>query len=298
MANEHLYAALHAAGIDADDLAVAVRVDTKTVERWLAGRTPHPRHRRTVARALNRPEHQLWPELTPNPTEDDGDEHGRRPNHPTVRLGDLLGAYPSSSHPDALDALTVLAAAEQRIDLLDETLIHLLSRPDITDLLSDQAGGGCQIRILIAHPDSTWMTSQDVLPTDWAPATSRADQQPDLPYWKDPQTLKRLESERAHGYLTPLLEHPGITAREYLAPRFNTIIRADDQMLTTLHLFQQPQSDAPLLHLKRRTHDDLFDRFASHYDTLWNHARITLQPDPATYPHPMNDPDRYLPLRP
>lgn len=113
------------------------------------------------------------------------------------------GGYPSSSHPDAPDPVTLLAVAEQRIDLLDETLIHLLARPDITDLLSDKAGGGCQIRILIAHPDSTWMTAQDVLPTDWAPATF-----PRRPTAR-PSVLERPTDPQTPGVRTrPRLPHP------------------------------------------------------------------------------------------
>src|SRR5207244_13422196 len=45
MANERLRSAMAKAGKDIANLADATAVDPKTVQRWLAGRVPHPRHR-------------------------------------------------------------------------------------------------------------------------------------------------------------------------------------------------------------------------------------------------------------
>src|SRR5437764_11936667 len=61
MANERLRTALADARVDADQVAEATRVDPKTVQRWLAGRVPHPRHRWKVSELVGQEEGYLWP---------------------------------------------------------------------------------------------------------------------------------------------------------------------------------------------------------------------------------------------
>ena len=74
MADTNLKNALRQAGMTPEEFAEIVRVDPKTVQRWVAGTTtPYPRHRATIARALDLTEHQLWPDDTsPTPGAQDG----------------------------------------------------------------------------------------------------------------------------------------------------------------------------------------------------------------------------------
>jgi hypothetical protein len=62
MANEQLRAVLVDGGVRRIDVAEALRVDPKTVDRWVAGRVPHPRHRSALAELLGLDEAHLWPE--------------------------------------------------------------------------------------------------------------------------------------------------------------------------------------------------------------------------------------------
>src|SRR4030081_3349898 len=66
MANERLRAAMAKAGKDILSLACATEVDPKTVQRWLAGRVPHPRHRWAIASILDEEEGHLWPSARPD----------------------------------------------------------------------------------------------------------------------------------------------------------------------------------------------------------------------------------------
>ena len=43
------------------DVAEALRVDSKTVQRWLAGRRPQPQHRWALADLVGLHEADLWP---------------------------------------------------------------------------------------------------------------------------------------------------------------------------------------------------------------------------------------------
>lgn len=56
MANERLRTAMANAQVDIDQLAEATKVDPKTVQRWLAGRVPHPRHRWKVSELISQEE--------------------------------------------------------------------------------------------------------------------------------------------------------------------------------------------------------------------------------------------------
>jgi len=61
VANERLRTAMGNARIDIDQIAEATKVDPKTVQRWLAGRVPHPRHRWKVSELVGQEEAYLWP---------------------------------------------------------------------------------------------------------------------------------------------------------------------------------------------------------------------------------------------
>ena len=66
MANERLRTAMADARVDIDQVAEATRVDPKTVQRWLAGRVPHPRHRWKVSELVGQEEGYLWPTARPD----------------------------------------------------------------------------------------------------------------------------------------------------------------------------------------------------------------------------------------
>ncbi len=140
LGNDNLRAALQHVGLQPDDLAQIVEVDVKTVRRWLSGRPPYPRHRGRIARALDTTEHELWPELATTP-----------PRRPSEAASDLLGAHPASHDPAGPDWHALMRAATERIELLDETLIHILETEGVVDLLAHKAAEGCEIRILIAE---------------------------------------------------------------------------------------------------------------------------------------------------
>jgi transcriptional regulator with XRE-family HTH domain len=268
MANERLRAAMTNAGIHINDLAELARVDAKTVQRWLGGRQPYSRHRQAIAKALGTDERSLWPELNkPAPAGEDRQE--------------ILAAFAYANDLLAPDWRVMLTTATSQIDLLDYTLLDVLRTPGVPDLLAAKAAAGCHVRILISAEDSFFVQVFDAERdlADLSPAASETN----------------FEIALARGYLEPLLQQPGIEIREYVANRFNSIVRVDDEMLLTLHLWAAPGSQAPLLHLRRDGEDGLFERFAGHYDALWHHAAKPIGPDPEIYPHPDQHPDRYQP---
>jgi transcriptional regulator with XRE-family HTH domain len=90
MANDRLREAMLTARLDVEELADAVNVDPRTVERWLGGRRPYRRLRWAAATALGVDERAIWPDSqTPAPTNWQADElvdiYGYRADVPAER---------------------------------------------------------------------------------------------------------------------------------------------------------------------------------------------------------------------
>ena len=274
MSNERLKTAMDTVAITADELADRVDVDPKTIERWVSGRTPHRRYRLQAAHALGVTPADLWPDTdkpAPPPTTDDEDE---QPD------GDLDAAYPTSEDPAAPNLTEMLTSAQTRIDLLDATWHGLASDPNIRAALRVRADAGVAIRLLISDPDSAYLLALEHEARERAELTD--------------EPILAWEVEKAIGYLQPLLSHPRIEARTFVAAPANAITTADDQMLVRLHLAGAPAQVEPLLALTRRHSHGLYDRFAHHLQVTWDDA-IALSPDPERYPDPDQHPDHYQP---
>jgi transcriptional regulator with XRE-family HTH domain len=80
-------------------------------------------------------------------------------------------------------------------------------------------------------------------------------------------------------HLAPFLDHPGIDIRVLEAPVHQTIHRYDEQLLVILHVVGEDTEQAPLLHLSRQAAGGLFDRFAEHYNELWEDDSQSIDPD-------------------
>jgi len=66
MGNDRLRTAMLSAGVRTEQLAAAVGVDPKTVERWIGSedRVPHRSNREAIATKLNQRDVDLWPSLS------------------------------------------------------------------------------------------------------------------------------------------------------------------------------------------------------------------------------------------
>jgi hypothetical protein len=263
--------AIFEAGLDPDRLAALIEVDSKTVQRWLSGGAPYPRHRVKVAKVLGRQEHELWPEAGAEPIS----QHDLR--------RELQAVFATAEDPEAPDWRELLEDATNQIDLLGWTLIEILAAPGAIDQLKGKAASGLKLRILISAPDSAFLrAAAGELGLDEVDYIGRSGLQ--------------LEAETARGHLEQLAGQPRVELREfYTDPRY-TILRFDEQLLITPHLHSAPLDDSPLLYLRRRHDGGLFDRFAAHLDAIASGASRPVEPMPGLYPDPHTHPDRYEPL--
>jgi lambda repressor-like predicted transcriptional regulator len=284
VSNDRLKAAISNAGLTPEQLADLVQVDIRTMDRWLSGRTPYRRHRSNVARGLGVEPHELWPDTEPDPATDLEPAAALEPPAQSSEesSGDPVDIYLGSHDPRAPDRLELLKNASQRIDILGLTLADLITGHEVVALLADRAAAGCEIRILLAAPDSVQLIVADQERHHEARLT-------------DPPSLA-WDVERALGYLQPLLTLPTITIRTHTAAHINTILCVDDQLLAALHIYSAGPDSEPIMHLTTRDHRGLFFLYAEHFRQIWHNAGSPLEPDAERYPDPEQIPDRYRPL--
>ena len=144
MENEQLRTAITRAGLSLEEFADTVQVDVKTVRRWLAGRTPYPRHRTTVASALDTTEHALWPDAVPAQTTSGAGEPA------THTTGDALVGYAHATDLAAPNVDELLRAAAERIQIV---IPYLGSDSGLVEMFRNAAPNGCRVRLMIEEPD-------------------------------------------------------------------------------------------------------------------------------------------------
>lgn len=253
MSNERLRAAIHQAGIEVEDLAARIGADPKTVRRWIAGRDARGYYRTRVARELGTTEAELWPEL-------DLRVEGRD------ERSEILGAYAHANALAAPDWRALLQHARHEVDLLDFTLAEILPTAGTVESLAQKAAAGCEVRLLLSAPDSAHLALAD------------AEQGEDISLLDIPESAR--DVERSITIAEELATGEAIEARTFIAGRFNTILRFDDEMLVILHLYATSGESAPLLHLKHHSDHGLFEQFSAHFDALWQDAKPIKQRPP------------------
>jgi len=147
MANENLKNALQNAGLTPEEFAQVIRVDPKSVQRWVAGTTvPYPRHRAAISRALGLSEHELWPDEIPAPAADTGARE-----HSPIAGNEITGTWAYATDETAPDPVAIIENSDGAIEILDNgTAIDLTTT--LVDALTEQANNGRHVRLLTCAP--------------------------------------------------------------------------------------------------------------------------------------------------
>jgi hypothetical protein len=237
--NDALRHALADARLRETDVATALGVDPKTVQRWLSGRVPHPRHRWAVADLLQLDEHQLWP----------GPE---TPAPPVSR--EIKASYPyrSAVPRDAWHQL--FTSAEREINILVYAALFLAEDGGLVRLLADKARAGVSVRLLLANPDSPRMTERGI-----------------------EEGIGDAVAARVHNAVAlfrPLLETDGVETRQHDTVLYNSIFRADDELLVNPQVHGIAAAYAPVLHLRRVELSGMFATYIDCFERVWADAAL------------------------
>src|SRR2546423_1871052 len=143
MPNERLRDALLRNGFGLDQVAKAIGVDYKTVERWITqGRVPYPKHRHAIAAMVRENENYLWPDaVAPE----------RRAE---IGGSEIVKVYPHrhTAPADLWDRL--LDQAEEHIEILIYSGLFLTDDSTLIKRIKKKAKDGAKIRLLVGDPAS------------------------------------------------------------------------------------------------------------------------------------------------
>ncbi|WP_424529239.1 helix-turn-helix domain-containing protein [Sphaerisporangium viridialbum] len=236
--NDNLRHALARARMRAVDVAANLAVDPKTVDRWLKGRVPHPRHRWAVADLLDVDEVDLWPEVA----------KPRRPIGP-----DIKAIYPHRwTVPEAVWR-NLFVSASREIDILVYSGLFLAEDAGILRLLVQRAQAGTRVRIMLGDPDSPQVASRG---TDEGIG-------PDI---------MRARIKNALKLYGPLQDVEGIEIRLHQTVLYNSIYHADDNLLVNLHAYGTPAAQAPVMHLRIQDDTTTATAYLTSIERTWTNA--------------------------
>ena len=223
--NHPLARALRGAGINTIDVASRLQVDPKTVQRWLTGRMPYPRHRAALARLTGWAERDLWP-------------HAARPaDHEANATDEIIAVYPHRSAVPVDAWRHLFEHAETEIGILVYSGLSLAEDVAALRVLRDKVRDRVRVRILLGDPDGEHI------------ARRGADEQ-----------IGAMMSARIRNALllyAPLAGEPGVELRLHDTVLYNSIYRSDDLMLINPHAHGCPASHAPVLHLRGAGQDGM-----------------------------------------
>jgi hypothetical protein len=63
---------------------------------------------------------------------------------------------------------------------------------------------------------------------------------------------------------------PTVEIRLHTTVLYNSLYRADDEMLVNSHVYGTAAAQAPILHLRHHGDGDLFDTYANSFERVWS----------------------------
>ncbi|WP_405424609.1 XRE family transcriptional regulator [Streptomyces erythrochromogenes] len=241
--NHALRRAMADAKMTEAQLAEACGVDTKTVSRWITApnRIPHARHRWAASEALGEEEAALWPNAVRSAL-------STGPDREIVQVFPYRSAAPTSLWK------SLVTKAQRDLVFAGYTNYFLwLEQANLAGALRRKAEGGCRVRFLVGDPDS--------------PVTAAREAEEGVPLTLSTRIAVTLnELEKLH-------EVDGIEGRFETGHVNLSVFRFDDEMIVTPILARRVGHDSPMMHLRRRQTDGMFDRFAAHVEELWSRGR-------------------------
>ena len=241
MRNERLRALLLERGQTLDKLAEAVHVDPKTVERWITtGRIPYRNHRFAVAAFLGVDESYIWPDAL------DRDEIAAVSQSEVVQVWPHRWAVPRETWGH------FFSQAEREIGALVYSGMFMAEDIGVHRLFAERARAGVRVRLLLGDPDS-----RNVAERGEAEGIDEG------------MAAKVRNSIVLFG---KLLGVPGVELRLHGTVLYNSIYRADEQLLVNTHIYGVMASNAPVFHLRKIPGGEMASTYIESFEQVWEGA--------------------------
>lgn len=240
MANERLRAALLTAGIDVTEAAVQVGVDRKTVERWIGGRKPYARHQYALASLLKQDVAYLWPDgRTPAEVREAGQ-------------AEVVAIYPHRNSVPRETFLELFGKAHEQLDVLVYSGLWLSEDQQFFELVRDKAQRGVVVRFLLGDPESHEVAQRG-----------------------EDEGIGEVMAGKVRNVLVNyrnVRELPNVEFRAHSTVLYNSIYRADDEVLVNAHVYGFGAYMAPVMHLRRVPGADMVSTYLASLEKVWEGA--------------------------
>jgi transcriptional regulator with XRE-family HTH domain len=234
--NEPLRRALLNGRLRENDVAARLGVDPKTVRRWLNGRVPYPHNRAALADLVEADEADLWP--------------------------DAGGPLAARTRPDELGTVylhrwavprevwtRLFASAEHEIGILAYSALFLAEDTGILRILADKGHAGVTVRMALGDPDGPHAAErgEEEGIGDAMPAKIR-----------NALTLYR-----------PLMNVQNVEVRLHRTVLYNSIYRADGQLVINQHTYGIPAAQAPVFCLRDNGGGEMTAVYLDSFEQVW-----------------------------
>lgn len=248
MSNERLRSALLARGMTVQSLAEAIKVNPKTVERWITqGKVPYRRHQYATAAVLKVDVTTLWDDSRTAETATD------------LAKAEIATVYPHRHNVPAGLWRELYGRAQESLDVLVYSGLFLSEDPVFHDLLKAKVSTGVRVRVLLGDPDSAAVRQRGI---------------------DEGHRIMDGKIRNALLLYRPLMAScPEIDFRLHDSTLYNSLFRADDEMLVNPHVYGIGAYMAPVLHLRRLPGGGLFDTYAHSIEHTWELARPVTESD-------------------
>jgi transcriptional regulator with XRE-family HTH domain len=236
MVNESLRRAMLRARLREDDIAARLGVDPKTVRRWLNGRVPYAHNRAAIAELVGADEVELWP--------DAGGLLAAR-----MRPEELGTIFPRRSAVPQEAWVRLFESAEHEIDILAYSALFLAEDAGILRILADKGRAGVNVRIALGDPDRINITErgeEEGVGDAVAGKTRNA-----LMLYRSLCAVQNIEI-RLHGTVL-----------------YNSIYRADDQIMVNQHTYGISAEQAPVSCISNTGSSEMAILYLESFERVW-----------------------------
>lgn len=234
--NERLAEAMGQRQLNSTDLAVRLRVDPRTVERWVQDqhRIPQARIRRELAQILETPTGLLWPGIATGPQVS----------------SEIVAVFPCRTAMPAAHVMALFKSAGRHIDVLALAAVWLWDAvPEFGATLAAKAAASVSVRCCLGDPDgeSARLRGQEEQLGDGL----------------------RHRCQLSLTYAKRWLADAPDSLRLHNTTLYASILRFDDDLLVNWHLYGSPAPDSPVLHLRRTDTPGLAPAALASFDRVW-----------------------------
>ncbi|MFJ3547948.1 helix-turn-helix domain-containing protein [Streptomyces sp. NPDC090114] len=248
MPNERLRGAIVESGLTMEQVAERLGVSPKTVDRWISDptRKPYRRFQYAVASMLRREVSYLWPDERTAEEVTSSSE------------SELVQLYPHRSVVPKDAWVKLYANASVCFDVLVYSGFWLTEDPAFHRLVREKSADGVPVRFMLGNPSSEAVAVRG-----------------------DDEGIGFAMAAKIRNALmnyAPLFRLPGIEFRLHSTTLYNSIYRADDELLANGHVYGVGAYLAPVLHLQRVPGGEMFDTYTESVERVWQGAQPISSP--------------------